>query len=279
MRPVWAGRVRVSALVIFALVMFVPVYWVAIASITPPAALLSKRLSSAVPRQIDFSSYSRVLFESDFPIYFSNSLLVALITTGACLVLSTFAGYALARLGFPGRRFVGDFILLTYIVPPVLLIVPLFSVMASLRLVDTRTGLVITHLCFVLPFSIWMMKGYFAGLPPQLEEAARVDGATRIQAMVHVAFPLAIPGMVATALFSFILSWNEFLFALIFLNSDSVRTLPIGVVSSFSGAVMQPRDWTALMAAAVLSSAPVFLIFLSLQRFLVRGMAAGAMKG
>lgn len=273
------NALRIAVVIVCAALTFLPMYWVIVGSLTPPDKLLSTSLSSIIPTAPTLEHYRMVLFKLNFKTYTINSLIVAVTTTVVSLVLSALGGYALARLKFPGRRAVGNLVLFTYIIPTVLLVVPIFSIIVMLDLQNTRTGLILTYLTFTLPFCLWMMKGFFAGLPPQLEEAAQVDGATRVQAMLRVVFPLTLPGLVATAMFSFMLAWNEYLFALVFLNNDDLRTIPIGVTASLVGPNMEAFHWAGLMAASVLSSIPVFIIFIGLQRYLIQGMAAGAMKG
>jgi len=271
------GPLRIGGLIVIAALMFFPFYAVLVGSITPPTKLLSA--AATLPHEVSWDNYKRVLLASPYPGYFAHSLIVAVVTTATSLVLSTFGGYALARLDFPGRDVLSNAILLVYIMPSILLVVPLFTIITGLHLINTLMSVILAYLSFSLPFCLWMMRGFFASLSPSLEDAAQVDGATRVQAMLRVMFPLAAPGMVATAMFSFILAWNEYLFALIFLNSDVVRTIPIGVTATFVSEAMGLADWSALMAASVLSALPVFLLFMGLQRFLIQGIAAGAVKG
>jgi multiple sugar transport system permease protein len=272
--------VRIVVIGISVILIVVPIYWIIAASFMPSSDIISTALSGSIPLHPTLDNYKALLGTPGFHYltYYANSIIIALITTALSVVFAAFGGYSLARLRFPGKSLFGNAILFTYIVPGALIVVPIYNILTTLQLVNTRTSVVICYLTFSLPFSLWMMRGYFAGLPADLEEAAYVDGAGVLRAMIRVVFPLAVPGMVAVAMFSFLLAWNEFLFALVFLNSPSVRTLPIGVMATFVGTNMSTSDWSDLMAASVLAMLPVFALFIALQRFLVEGLSMGSVK-
>lgn len=272
--------VRIVVIGISMILILLPIYWIVAASFMPPNDIISTALTGSIPLHPTLENYRALLGTPGFHYltYYGNSLLIASITTAITVVLASFGGYSLARLDFPGKALFGNAILFTYIVPGALIVVPIYNILTSLHLVNTRISVIICYLTFALPFSLWMMRGYFSGLPSDIEEAAHVDGAGVIQAMVRVVFPLAVPGMVAVAMFSFLLAWNEFLFALVFLNSPEVRTLPIGVMATFVGSNMSTSDWSDLMAASVLAMLPVFALFVALQRFLVEGLSMGSVK-
>lgn len=272
--------VRIVVIGVSVILILLPIYWIVAASFMAPRSIVSTSLIGAIPLHPTLENYQALLGNAGFHYltYYANSLIVATITTLFSLIFASFGGYALARLRFPGKALFGNAILFTYIVPGALIVVPIYNILASLQLVNTRISVIVCYLTFALPFSLWMMRGYFSGLPGDLEEAAYVDGAGPVRAMVRVVFPLALPGFVAVAMFSFLLAWNEFLFALVFLNTPNVRTLPIGVMSSFVGANMSLNDWSELMAASVLAMLPVFALFVALQRFLVEGLSMGSVK-
>lgn len=276
-----ASGARIAVLIVSAVIIIIPIYWVVAASFMPSSEMLSPSLAGSFPLRPTLQNFRALLGTPTYhyATYYLNSLIVAVVTTVLGLAFSAFGGYALGRLRFPGRTLFSNAILLSYIVPGALIIVPIYNIMASLNLVNTRTSVIICDLTFALPFSLWMMRSYFASLPAELEEAAKVDGASVIRAMTDVVFPLAVPGMVAVAMFSFLLSWNDYLFALVFLNSPGVRTLPIGITSTFVATNMQPSNWSDLMAASVLAAVPVFALFLILQKYLVEGLSMGAVKG
>jgi ABC-type glycerol-3-phosphate transport system permease component len=222
-----------------------------------------------------FDRYGEVL-RSGFGRALANSAVVAVSTTAAGLVLAALAGYALARFRMPLRRWLLILVLSVQMFPAVVLVVPLFVVMRRLGLLDSHAGLVLAYLSFTLPLAIWILKGFIDGIPAELEEAAMIDGATRVGAMRRVVLPLAAPGLAATAIFSFIAAWNEFLFALTFVKDEGMRTLPVAL-QTFVG--QSQTDWGLIMAASVFYTAPVVVFFLALHRRLVEGMVAGALRG
>ena len=270
---------NLALLVITAIVNFFPIYWLIITPLKPASHILSRDLGSLFPRILTLSNYLEILHTEKFLRYLLNSTLVATTATLITILVSTLGGYSLARLNFPGRRLLGRLILFTYIVPSVLLVVPMFSLFVNFGLQNSYLGLVLAHITLGIPFSIWMLRGFFMSLPEELEEAAMIDGATRVGALFRIILPLSAPGIVAAAMFTFILSWNEYLFALVFINDDAIRTLPVGIAATFMSVNMQGIQWARLMSASVFSSIPVFLIFLWLQKMLVQGLSAGAVKG
>lgn len=274
------GVARILVACAMGLLVFLPIYWVLAASFMPSHDLLSSSLAGSLPLHPTLENYVRLFTNSqyNFTSYYLNSLFVASVTAILCLVCSTLGGYALARLRFPGRNLFANVVLISYIVPGVLLVAPIYSIMVSLQMMNTRTSVIVTYLTFSLPFSLWMMRGYFSGLPREVEEAAQVDGASILGALFRVVIPLAKPGLVAITMFSFLGAWNEFLFALVFLNNPGVRTLPIGLTATFVSPNMGPLEWSSLMAASVLAAIPVLILFAALQRFLVEGLSAGAVK-
>jgi ABC-type glycerol-3-phosphate transport system permease component len=202
-----------------------------------------------------------------------RTLVVALASTFCAVVLATLAGYSLARFRFRGRELFGLGLLATQMMPAVLFLVPLFVILRQLHLTNNLGGLTLSYLTFALPFCIWMLRGYFANIPPELEEAAMVDGSTRLQALLHVILPLAAPALAATATFAFINAWNEFLFAFI-LGGE----IPLVTVSLYAFVSQYGPQYGNLMAAAVLVGLPPVVLFVLLQRFLIQGLTAGAVK-
>ncbi len=219
--------------------------------------------------------YRNVLGRLNFENYMVNSSIVAVASMSLALTLGTPAAYALARLRMRGRELWALLILFSRMVPAVVLVVPMFVIFSHLHLINSYRALILTHTTFELPLVIWMMRSFFEDLPVELEEAARVDGASRLGAFLRVALPLTAPGLTATAILCLLFSWNEFLFALV-LSGPDTRTMPVGV-SSFIGTVS--IDWGGSSAAAVLGMIPIFVLGLAVQRFLVRGLTMGAVKG
>lgn len=210
--------------------------------------------------------------------YLLTSAIVSVGSTLCALVIGTLAAYALARFEFPWRlnRHLSLWILSTRMFPAIVTAVPLFLMMRDLRLLNTRASLIIVYTAFNLPFVVWMMRGFFADLPRDLEEAALVDGDSRLGALVRVVLPLVAPGLAATAVFCLIISWNEFLFALVLTQTDAAMTLPVGI----AGRVTQYEiKWGVMSAAAAVALAPILAFALALQKYLVRGLSLGAVKG
>jgi multiple sugar transport system permease protein len=271
---------RMLAYLAMALALFItifPVYWLAVNSIK-----LDIDIFAVPPVWFKFSPtlkhYDAAFIGQPFLIYALNSLVIAVATTIVSLIFGTMAGYALARFRYPGRwRYqISFWILSTRMMPPIVTIIPLFIFFNFFSLLNTRLAVVVAYTAFNLPFVTWMMKSYFQDLPPELEEAAMVDGDTRWGAFLHVALPLARPGLAATAIFSLILAWNEFLLALILTQTERSMTLPVGI----SGRVTQyTTHWGEISAAGFLASVPIIIFALIVQRHLVRGLSFGAVKG
>jgi multiple sugar transport system permease protein len=274
----WATNLVAYATILVALVLTLfPIYWIAINSFK-----LDLDIFAVPPVWFDFpptlKHYYAAFVERPFLLFALNSLIIAAVTTIISLVFGTMAGYALARFKYPGRwkYHISFWILSTRMMPPIVTIVPLFIFFNMFHLLNTKTAVVIAYTAFNLPFVTWMMKSYFQDLPVELEEAAIVDGDTRWGAFLRVALPLAKPGLAATAIFSLILAWNEFLLALIITQTEQSLTLPVGI----SGRVTQYTTyWGEISAAGFLASIPIVLFAFVVQRHLVRGLSFGAVKG
>jgi multiple sugar transport system permease protein len=205
-----------------------------------------------------------------------NSTIIAVSTTLASLVFGSLGAYALARLRFPGRSVIARGLIFTYLVPPSLLFIPLFAVMSVLSLIDTREGLILAYLGFTVPFCTWLLLGYFRSVPLELEEAALVDGCSRLSALVRVILPMSLPALAVVAFFSFTQAWNEFLYANVFTNSVEVRTITTGLTLFI---VEDVFFWGPMMGAACLASIPPLVVYLAFQRWVVKGLTLGAVKG
>jgi multiple sugar transport system permease protein len=260
----------------FALFCLLPVIWMLDTALKPTDEIRSvdPHLLIAHPT---FMHFREVLFNTHFGLYFRNSLIVASGTTLIALAIAIFGGYALSR--FPGQllvRGVGNMLVVSQMVPSVLLLVPLYVLIRKLGLLDTFPALLIAYATFMVPLCALMLRGFFDGIPRELEEAAELDGCSRLSMLARVILPLSLPGLLATGLFAFVNAWNEFMFAYVLTNSDEHRTLTPGIML-FKG--LYSTDWGSLMAASVLAVLPVALVFMWLQRFLVQGLTAGAVKG
>ncbi len=211
----------------------------------------------------------------DFLRYMLNSLWVSTATTILGVVVAVPAAYAFSRFRFPGRNVLFFTVLVRNMFPLVVFLIPLFILMKNLHLVNTHWSLILTYLTFGLPLSIWLLKGFYDNIPPQLEQAARIDGATRFQAFWLIVMPLSSPGIIATAIYAFIQAWNEYVYALTFLNSNRLLTLPVGLQRFFAE---YSTNWPGLMAASFIMSVPVVVLFLMLQKYFVRALTEGAVK-
>lgn len=228
------------------------------------------------PTQVTWANYRQVLFETSFFTNLKNSAIVAAATVLLSVIVTAPAGYALSRFRFLGRTVFSMWLLATQSFPGIIMVLGLFAVLTAYSLLNTLPGLIIMHTSFSMPFAIWLLKGYFDKIPVALEESAQIDGCTRLQSLVKIVLPLSVPGLLAVATFSLLLSWNEFFFALVIMRDNAHYTLPV-FLSRFlgSGGVVQ---WGPLSAAALLVSLPVFLLFLLGQRYLVTGLTGGAIK-
>jgi multiple sugar transport system permease protein/raffinose/stachyose/melibiose transport system permease protein len=252
-----------------------PFYWMAISSIKPEPELFAVSPSLA-PGTFSTEFYDRLLIGTPFWRYFLNSLIVAGATMVLVCVVAVFAAYALARFRFGAREPFALSLLIGQMFPSVLLAIPLFVILSQVGLLDSYAGLVVAYLTFALPFTTWMLRGYFMSVPEDLEEAAMIDGCSRMGAMLRITLPLTAPGIAATAILGFMLAWNDYLFAAILLNQEELKTLPIGL----SGYISPWRiDYGVLMSGSVMATIPVVLFFILVQRYIIAGLTAGAVKG
>ncbi len=251
-----------------------PFYWMLSTSLKPEPEIV-RRTPVLWPSDPTLERYGLVL-EAGFSRALGNSALVALGTTVAAVVLAALAGYALARFHLPLRRYLLVLVMSVQMFPTVVLIIPMFVVLRSTGLLDSHLGLIVAYLSFTCPLAVWILKSFFETIPPELEEAAMIDGATRMGAMRRVILPLAGPGLAACAIFSFIAAWNEFLFALTFVKDERIRTMPVAL-QSFVG--QSQADWGMIMTASFLFTVPVVAFFLVLHRRLMQGMVTGAIQG
>ena len=241
----------------------------------PEAELLSRDGNPFWVITPTLSHFHKLLFETAYPQWLWNTVLVSVVSTVVSLVVSVLAAYAIERLRFTGSKHVGLSIFLAYLVPPSILFIPLANVVFNLGLFDTRWALILTYPTFLIPFCTWLLMGYFRSIPAELEECALIDGANRLQILVKIVLPLAVPGLISAGIFAFTLSWNEFIYALTFISSSEVKTLPVGVVTELvQGDVYQ---WGPLMAGALLGSLPVAFIYSFFVEYYVSGMT-GSVK-
>ena len=263
-------------LFMFVFVMLFPFAWMLITSIKPDAELYNPRISPFIVREPTLEHWESLFGTTLFIRWAINTLWVAIASTAVSLFAGVLAGYALSRLVFRGSTMFGIMIFVTYLVPPTLLFIPLTGVVTWMGLQDTTWSLIFTYPTFLVPFCTWLLMGYFQTIPKELEECARIDGATRLQAMSRIVIPLAVPGILSAGIFAFTLSWNEFLYALVFIHSPENKTIPVGVTSELiKGDVF---FWGALMAGALFGSVPVAVVYSFFVEHYVSGMT-GAVKG
>ena len=274
-----AGSVERAAayavLTTLALLVLFPFYWMTITSFKGEEQMRSL-VSMFWPRPLVTENYQQLLAKTDFAAWYGNSVFVSVSSTLLATAIGTIGAYALARLKFLGRAFMSSAVLITYLVPPSILFIPLYAQMRNLGLANSLAGLIAAYPSFTVPFVTWLLMGYFESIPEELEEAAMIDGATRFGAFYRVVLPLSAPGVLAAGLYAFTQAWNEFLYALVFITDGKLRTLPVGLASFITGDVY---GWGYLMAGAVLTTLPVIAAYIYLQKYMVDGLTAGSVKG
>lgn len=252
-----------------------PLLWMISTSLKPPRELLAWP-PSFLPKQPTLQNFVLLFQESNFLLYLKNSLICTLTATVIAILIASAGAYSLTRYRYRGREKFATLILLAYMFPPVVLIIPFFVWMQSLGLIDSYLSLIMSYVALSLPFAVWLLRAFFQSIPLEIEEAALIDGADRLRAVIYVIFPLALPGVIATSIFTFIVSWNDYLFALVLMTEDEMRTLPVGLGELLNRAFI---DWGVIMAAAMLITIPALLFFITTQNFLIKGWGAGAVKG
>ncbi|HVW92770.1 MAG TPA: carbohydrate ABC transporter permease [Devosia sp.] len=272
--PLRLTIVAVCSIVLVVVCLF-PFAWMALSSVKKLDELYTVP-PHWLPSAPTLDHYATVLFNSNIPRYFLNSIVIAVGSTGLSLILAIFAAYGFARFDFPGKAAFQSFVLVGQLLPTAAVIVPLFITLRWLHLVNTYWGLILVYMIITLPLSVWMLTSYLRGIPVELEEAARIDGASRLGILFRIVVPLSLPGIVAVVVYAFVTTWNEFIFALCFATDSSVKTLPIGL-AEFSTEFN--TDWGGVMAASLVMTVPIVLLFLAFQRLFVGGLTAGATKG
>lgn len=253
---------------------FFPIYWMVLSALRSEKDLFSA--PTLLPRRLTLDSFRTLLSLSDYPTQFRNSLIVAVSVVVITLSIAVVVAYVLTRFRVPGKALVVGGVLYAYMFPPMLLAIPLYGFFVSLGLGDSLFGLVIAHCTLTLPLAIWLLWGFFKGMPVELEEAARVDGCTRLGSFIRVVLPLSLPGIITAGVFTFLLSWTDYVYALVMVTSDEHKTLPLGIASMIGSFDMR---WGEAMAGATLIVVPLFAMFVFLSRYFIQGMSAGAVKG
>jgi multiple sugar transport system permease protein len=267
--------------IIVALAVLAPPTWLFISSISSQSELLNVPVHW-IPKEPTFERYRQVIFATGtdsaavFRRSMFNSMIVAGSVTAICVVIGSVAAYSFARMRFAGQGNLLYVLLISYMLPPIMLVVPLYTIMGDLGLTNTLRGLILVYSALIMPFAVWIMRGYFQTIPSELEEAAMTDGCTRLGAFLRIIVPLSVPGLVATSLFCFLLAWEEFLIALIFTSSPQAKTIPVAI-AEFTG--RHAIDFGMMATGGVIAAIPPLLIALVFQRYLISGLSSGAVKG
>lgn len=263
-------------LVIFSFLSVFPLFWLISTSLRTGMDVYSARL---FPRPVLFDSYIYILTHSPFLVWFKNSVVVSLVSTTASIITASLAAYSMSRFVTPWKRFISKSILMAYMFPGVLLLLPLFVLFVQLRLLDKQLGLMIAYSMSNLPFAMWLLAAYFETIPKELDEAARIDGANNNYIFWRMILPIAAPGLATSAIFVFINAWNEFVLALVLIQSDLKKTLPIGLYATMGGKAGEWVFWDDRMANSAMVILPMLIVFFTLNKYITKGLTAGALKG
>jgi ABC-type glycerol-3-phosphate transport system permease component len=269
---VYAGLVVYSSLALF------PLYWLFKSSLTIGLDLIAA-VPSLLPSAIDFTNYERVLSVGLITSFFTNSIKIALISTVLTITIASLAAYSLTRFRYRGRDLIQRSVLLAYMFPGILLAVPLTLFYSQIGLINSHTGLILAYVAFGLPFALWLLMAYFETIPHEIDEAARVDGATHVQVFTRIILPLARPGIVTASIFAFLGSWNEFILGLVLIQQNELKTLPVGLALFLQGGPGDTIEWGGRMAAGVMVIVPSLVFFLLASGRIARGLVSGAVKG
>ena len=262
-------------LLVFLFVLLFPFYWMGITSFKPNQELLSRTGNPFWVIAPTLAHFEKLLFNTSYPAWLWNTVLVSVVATFFSLAASVFAAYAIERLRFSGAKQVGLSIFLAYLVPPSILFIPLAAIVYQLGLFDTRWALILTYPTFLIPFCTWLLMGYFRSIPFELEECALIDGANRWQILTKIVLPLAVPGLISASIFCLTLCWNEFIYALTFINSTEKKTVPVAILSAFTDG--DQYRWGSLMAGALVGSLPLVVLYAFFVEHYVSAMT-GAVK-
>jgi multiple sugar transport system permease protein len=252
-----------------------PLYWMATTALKTSGEIYGTT-ATLWPHRPTLANFGVLFAKTPFLVYFRNSTLIALATTALTVLASVLGAYALVRLNFPGRRLLARVLVYTYLVPQSLLFIPLFTILVNSGLSNSRAGLVLAYLGFTVPFCTWLLMGYFMSVPVELEEAGLVDGCSRAGVLFRIVMPVTLPALAVTAFFSFTLSWNEYLYASVFVSDVNAKTIPTGIPSFI---VEDVFFWGPMMASTVLSAVPPLAVYFVFQRWLITGLTLGAVKG
>lgn len=266
---------RYFLMIVFFVFMTFPIVWIFITSLKPVKEIVTVPITY-FPKHFTLENYVNILKTTNFPVYFKNSMIVSTTSALMTLLITTFAGYSLARFKFAGKKLTLFLFLVTQMVPVAAIIVPMFILFSKLGLIDNLFGLIIIYMVLNIPFCTLMIRGFFEKIPDSLEEAAMIDGCSRIKALIKIILPVMKPGIIATFVFAFIGAWNELFFNTLFISSEGLKTLPTGI-NAFIG--KYDIDWGMMTAGSIIALIPIFIMFGFMQKYLVSGLTDGAIKG
>jgi multiple sugar transport system permease protein len=275
-KPLKINTIIKLLIILFAALIFLfPVYWMIVSSFK------SNRILMKLPPQLyptfkNLENYSSIFSESRYLVYIRNSVIVTTGTVSICFVVATLAGYSLSRYQFPFRKTLMSVLLSVQMFPVVAILISLFTFFTRMNLTNSYWGLILADVSMSLPLAVWMLKSFFDGVPRSLDESAKIDGCGRLRTMIQVIMPLIKPGLLAVGIYSFLNSWDGYLFALVIMNKNEMKTLPLGIVESFRGEYMD--NYAGMMTMSLIVSLPIMLIFTVFQRYMVAGLTAGAVK-
>lgn len=252
-----------------------PFFWMVSTSFKPLREIFVSP-PNFLPKDFTLANFVQLFEQTRFLTYFRNSVFVSTLTVIFTMAIATAGAYSLTRFRFYGREKIASLILFTYMFAPIMIIIPFYVLIKKIGIANTHLALIMAYTAFCLPFSLWLLRAFFQSIPLVLEEAALVDGATRLRAVFHVILPLALPGIIATAIFTFILAWNDYIFVRILITSDHLKTLSVGIADLYNATVI---DWGMIMSGGMLITIPVLAFFIFIQRYLIAGWGAGAVKG
>lgn len=259
------------------LVLFVafPLLWMIVASVTPAKELFTSP-PRLVPSELTLKWYQDTWRTSAAPTYFLNSLIIGLSTTAVCMVVGVLSAYATTRFEFPGKNLFLGAALASYVFPAILLFLPLYLILNALGLTDSLAGIIVAHIVVSFPFAVWMLRSFFLAVPRDLDEAAWMDGASYMRTLISVVLPVCMPGLFSTAIFVFVLSWNEYLFASVLAGSAANKTITVGIAEFITSFDVR---WGNIMALGTIATVPVVLMFMFIQKYFLKGALEGAIKG
>ncbi|TVY06582.1 carbohydrate ABC transporter permease [Paenibacillus cremeus] len=261
-------------LIVVAITVLIPVLWMLSTALKSDTEIFSIP-PRWIPSDVTTAAFHRIWTDYPFARYFLNSILVVSASTIISLLFSCLAGYGASRFQFRGKGLFLTFLLVTQMFPSIMLLIPFYKIIQTLGLINTHTALIMTYISFTIPFCSWMMMGYFQSIPKELDEAAAIDGCSRLRTFYQIVFPLSLPGVAATAIYSFITGWNEYMFALVLTQSETMKTVPIGIGQLIGQYKIM---WNDMMSASLVAIIPLTLVFLFFQKYLISSLTAGAVK-